>query len=56
MWSLLFRKQLIVKSANFKKIYYTLSYVFTSLIFVVVVTCYNQLIHEPTDIIDIVSH
>jgi len=55
LWPLLFKKQLAVRSLNSKKTYYTLSYVFTSLIFVIIVICYNQLIHEPTDIIEIVS-
>lgn len=55
MWSLFFKKQLTALLPGSKKIYYTLTYVFTSLIFVIVVICYNRLIHETTDIIEIVS-
>lgn len=55
MLSSLFKKQLTVQSPGSKKIYYTLTYVFTCLIFVLVVICDNQLNHETTNIIDIIS-
>jgi len=55
LWPLLFKKQLAIHSPSSKKMHYTLSYVFTSLIFVIVIICYNQLNHDTTAIIDIIS-
>src|SRR5665647_3418853 len=48
MWSLLLKKQLATHSPGSKKSYYTLSYIFTSLIFVIFVFFYNLLNHYPT--------
>jgi len=55
LWLVLYNRQLVIYSPNSKRVYYILSYTFTSLIFLIVVVCYNYLSHQPTDLINIIS-
>jgi len=55
IWLVLYNRQLVIYSPNSKRVYYILSYTFTSLIFLIVVVCYNYLSHQPTDLINIIS-
>lgn len=51
----LYNKQPVVYSPGLKRVYYILSYTFTSLIFLIVVVCYNYLSHQLTDLTNIIS-
>lgn len=54
LWFLLFAKQLAAYSPNSRYRYY-LSYAFTCLIFLIVVTFYNHLTRQTTSLIDVIS-
>lgn len=55
MWLSLFKKQLASHPSNTKKIYYTISYIFSISVFITVVLTYNYLFQQPIDLIEIIN-
>jgi len=55
LWLYLFKKSSLSNSLDNKKVYYTISYIFSVFIFLVVIITYNYLFKQSTNLIDIVS-